>query len=192
MALVARPHDARDDLGERAGRLDRLLATRLDDGARDGAGVALLAQRGDDGGELALAGARDDVGRARAGAPHAHVERAVEAEREAALGVVELHRGDAEIEHDAVDRGAPCRAAIDRRDRRTVLDQRRAGRALRATSVGAARDRVADRDRCRSRARPAVCQDRARVAAGAECGVDIDAAVTHREPLDGAAASTGM
>ena len=38
-----------------------------------------------------------------AGPRHAHVERAVGAEREAAIGLVELHRGDADVEHDAID-----------------------------------------------------------------------------------------
>ncbi len=75
-----------------------------DDGARDRAGMPLLAERSDDGGEVALGGLRHHVGGARPVAAHAHVERAVEAERKAALGLVELHRRDAEIEHDAVDR----------------------------------------------------------------------------------------
>ena len=34
---------------------------------------------------------------------HAHVERAVGLEREAAVGAVELHRADADIERDGVD-----------------------------------------------------------------------------------------
>ena len=34
---------------------------------------------------------------------HAHVERAVVLEREAALGLVDLHRADADIERDRVD-----------------------------------------------------------------------------------------
>ena len=34
---------------------------------------------------------------------HAHVERAVAAEREAAIRLVELHRRHADIEHDAID-----------------------------------------------------------------------------------------
>ena len=38
-----------------------------------------------------------------AGLRHAHVERPVGAEGEAALGLVELHRGDADVEHDAVE-----------------------------------------------------------------------------------------
>ena len=95
---------------------------RPDDRARDRTRVALFAQRGDDGGEIALAGARDDVGRARAVAPHAHVERAVEPERKSARGLVELHRRNAEIEHDAVDRRALA-ATIDSQIREAILDQ---------------------------------------------------------------------
>ena len=74
------------------------------DRARDVAGEALLAERRDDLREVALGGRIDQIGRARARAAHAHVERAVVAEREAALGLIELHRGDAEVEQDAVDR----------------------------------------------------------------------------------------
>ena len=49
----------------------------------------------------------DDIGGAgpvavRSG--HAHIEGAVGLEGEAARGVVELHRGDADVEHDAVAR----------------------------------------------------------------------------------------
>ena len=35
---------------------------------------------------------------------HAHVERPLVAEREAALGLVDLHRRHADVEHDAVER----------------------------------------------------------------------------------------
>ena len=34
---------------------------------------------------------------------HPHVERAAEPEREAAIGLIELHRGDADVHHDAID-----------------------------------------------------------------------------------------
>ena len=37
------------------------------------------------------------------GLRHAHVERAVTQEGEAALGLVDLHGGDADVEHHAVD-----------------------------------------------------------------------------------------
>ena len=93
-----RPHHALDDVGERPRGADRRFAARRDDGAGDGAGVALLAERLDDVGEIALGRRRDHIGGGRAGVAHAHVERTVEPEREAALGLVELHRGDAEIE----------------------------------------------------------------------------------------------
>ena len=73
------------------------------DRARHRAGVALLAERRDDGGKIALGGVRHHVGGARPVAAHAHVERTVETEREAALRLVELHRGDADVEQHAVD-----------------------------------------------------------------------------------------
>ena len=57
----------------------------------------------EDVGELRLRSLVDEIGGARPVALHAHVERAVVAEREAALGLVELHRRHADIEHDAVD-----------------------------------------------------------------------------------------
>ena len=86
--------------------------------------MPLLAELEDDVGEIALRGLRHHVGGARAVAAHAHVERAVEPEREAALGLIELHRGHAEIEHDAVDRGVAefFRDAIELGEAR--LDQR--------------------------------------------------------------------
>ena len=49
-------------------------------GAGNGAGVTLFAQRGDDGSKVALGGVRDHIGRTRPAAAHAHVERAVEPE----------------------------------------------------------------------------------------------------------------
>ena len=47
--------------------------------------------------------ARDDVGGGGPVAAHAHVERPILAEPEATLRRVELHRGNAEVEHDAID-----------------------------------------------------------------------------------------
>ena len=92
-----------DEIGELPCRLEGLPAARLDDGARDRAGAALLAVVVEDVGEFRFRRLVDEVGGARALALHAHVERAVAAEREAALRLVELHGGDADVEHDAVD-----------------------------------------------------------------------------------------
>ncbi len=114
---------------------------------------------------------------------HAHVERTVEPEREAALGLVELHRGHAEIEHDAVHRGVAefFRDAIERGE--ALFDQREpaAGRL------------APGRRRCAtalwSRSMPMTCgigggEDRAAVAAGAEGAVDVDAAVANIQELE--------
>ena len=96
-------HHTRHDVGKRARARDRRLFPRGDDGARDAARVALLAEDIDDVGELGLGSLRDHVGCGRAVTGHPHVERTVEAKREAAPGLVELHRGDADIHHHAVD-----------------------------------------------------------------------------------------
>src|SRR5258705_10923417 len=96
-------YDPRDDIGERAGGFDRRLVTGTHDGTGDRAGVTFFAERLDDRGKVPIAGAGDDICRARTVAAHAHVERAVEAEREATGGFVELHRRHADVEHDAVD-----------------------------------------------------------------------------------------
>ena len=95
-------HHAPDDVGQRFGGADRCHLPGRDDGEGDAARMALLAELEDDIGEIALARLRHHVGGARAVDAHAHVKRPVEPEREAALGLVELHRGHAEIEHDAV------------------------------------------------------------------------------------------
>ena len=80
------------------------LAAVGDDGAGDAAGRALLAVLEENVGERRLGQAVDEVGGRGAGLAHPHVERAVLLEGEAAGGLVELHRGDADVEHDAVER----------------------------------------------------------------------------------------
>ena len=120
---------------------------------------------------------------------HAHVERPVEAEREAALRRVELHGGNAEVEHHAVDfretgvaRGVveigepvfdQCQPAVRR------LHQIRAQRDGASVAIDA--DHLAI----------GRGQHGARIAAGAEGGVDIDAAVANIEELDRGAAEHG-
>ena len=141
-------------------------------------------------GEIALGGRVHQIGGARPVAAHAHVERAVVAEREAALGLIELHRRDAEIEHDAVDRrdGRDCARPCSRSEKRSSTSVSRPCAA--STSSSAARDRVAvavDADD----ARAAAAQDRARVAAGAERAVDIDAAVARLQVLEHLAGEHG-
>ena len=180
-------HDTRDDLGQRPRRGDGALAARLDDRARNGAGMTLFAQYRDDEPEFALTGARNDVGRARAVPAHAHVERPVEAKRKAARGIVDLHRRDADVEHDAVDRG---RAADDGfQVGEPVLDQIEPalGCLDQAKALGDRALIAIDADDAGAGRR----QDRLRIAAGAEGGVDVKSAVANAKPFDGAAAEHG-
>jgi len=148
--------------------------------------MPLLAERGDDRGEIAFAGAGDNIGRIRAVVPHPHVERAVQPERKPALGLVELHRRRAKIEYNTVGRSF--------RDDRLQIAEALLHQFEPAPSfpdqIGAAGDRALiaiDADHTCARR----VQDRARVTAGAEGGIDVDAAVMHREPLDNAAAEHG-
>src|SRR5690242_9011534 len=92
-----------DDLDAPARALDRVLAPAPDDRTRDLARVALLAVVLEDPRQLALAFLVDELaGRELGGRVHAHVERRVGRVREAALGPVDLHRGDSEVEQDRV------------------------------------------------------------------------------------------
>src|SRR5712671_653986 len=92
-----------DRVDELPGALERLLPPAADNRPRDLLRVPLLAIAAEDGHELALAPAVDDVAGAHVlGRIHAHVEWRVGGVREPALRPVELHRGDAEIEQDRV------------------------------------------------------------------------------------------
>ena len=91
------------DVDELPGALDRLLDATPDDPARDLARVALFAVAPEDRLELALVVRREDVGRAPlVRRIHPHVERRVGRVREAALGPVDLHRGETEVEQNGV------------------------------------------------------------------------------------------
>ena len=140
-AVGPRVDHGADDVGERAGGRDRRLGAGRDDGAcatrrakRSSPSVAMIA------GEIALGGVRDHIGGARSVAAHAHVERTVEPERKAALGLVELHRRHADVEHHAVD-GLVAELARHRVEiGEPVLDQREAAADLQ-DQPGAVRDR---------------------------------------------------
>src|SRR5215475_2243369 len=113
---------------------------------------------------------------------HAHIERTVEAEREAALGGIELHRGNAEVERDPVDRfdSEACRNLVERREA-ALRDREPAAKLI--DQIGGARDRALV---AVDRQHPAVGrgEDRARIAAGPEGPVDVDAARSDAEMLD--------
>ena len=148
--------------------------------------MALLAEDKNDIGEIAFARAGDHIGRVRALAAHAHVERPVETERESALGPIELHGGDAEVEHNAIDgvEAGVVRRAIEIGE--ALFDQRETA-TRRLHQVRAKRDRrlvAVDADYFAIRGG----ENGTGIAAGAESGVDIDAAVVNVEEVDGGAA----
>ena len=92
-----------DRVDELAGPLERLLTPSPANRPGDLAGVALLAELAEDRGQLALARLVDELagGQLRVRV-HAHVERRVDRVREAALGEVDLHARDAEVEQHRV------------------------------------------------------------------------------------------
>ena len=101
-------------------------------------------------------------------------------EREAALGLVELHGGDADVEHDAVGGGSRGRSATARsrklawtrsRARRTARAGRAEGQGLSSASSPSSRP-------------PALLEQDAGMATGPDRAVDVTAAVARRQQRD--------
>jgi len=111
------------------------------------------------------------------------------AEGKSTRRLVELHRGDTEVEDDAVDRVIAAAARDRFQIGEFVLHQDEPAAGL-AHEVGAARDRAlvtVDADDVAVRRR----EDIAGVAAGTEGRVDVDAAGADREEFDRGAAEHG-
>ena len=106
---------------------------------------------------------------------HPHVERAIEAERKTAAGLVDLHRGHPDIHHHAVDGMRALRGANFGEIGEPILDQGQP--AVRSIDkVESARDGGAvaiDADHARIRR----IEDGLGITAGAKGGIDIDPAV---------------
>ncbi len=173
-----------DRLDEVARALERLLAAASHDRAGDLPRVALLAVAAEDLCELALARLVHELAcRELRGRVHAHVERRVGRVREAALGPVELHRRDAEVEQDRVRAARRCRRAGSSTTEKSPRRNRACTPARRLEAVEVrARGRVAvDRDQLAAAAQVG-CQQLG-VAAGAEGGVDDGLPGLDREEL---------
>ncbi len=83
-----RAHDRR----QFAGAADRAALPSGDNRPGDTPGEALLAERADELGQRILRELRDEIGGIGPGIAHAHVERAIEAERKPPFGAIELYR----------------------------------------------------------------------------------------------------
>ena len=144
--------------------------------------MPLLAKDVDDVGKLGLGGFCHHVGSGRAILSHPHIERAVEPERKAAIALVELHRGHADIHHDTVDGCDTLGCADLRQIGKAILDQGQpAVEAVHEIKPAGDRGAVAvDADDLRSRD----LQQHPAIAAGAEGGVDINATGARCELLD--------
>ena len=132
--------------------------------------------------EVALARLVDEIGGGQVGgAIHAHVERNVGRVREAAVGMVELHRRDAEVEQDRVRLDAVRRQLLEH-ERELAAQQARLEAAvapLEALEVRPDRRVAVDRDVAAATVQ--VGGEQLRVAAGSERAVDDGLARAHRE-----------
>ena len=151
--------------------------------------MTLLAEDVDDVGEIGLGGPGDDIRRGRTVMSHPHVERAVEAERKTAAGLIDLHRGHPDIHHHAVDGAYALRGANLGEIGEAVLDQGQpAIRSVDEVKTSGDGGAVAiDADH----ARIGRIENGPAVAARAEGGIDIDPAVAGAEHCDGLGAEHG-
>ena len=162
---------------------DEAFGARADDGARHLAGAAFLAVTIDNVGEVCFRQSIHRVGRAgaafRGGTFHAHVQRPVGAEGKAALGLVELHGGHAEIQRHAVQRRLQPVGQQGLHVAEAALDDLQApgvtGRQFAAARHGAGIAVDAPDGAVGG------LQDRAAVAAGAEGAVNVNGAVARRQ-----------
>jgi len=93
-----------DHLGQLQRADERLVGAIGNDRSRDARRLPLFAELAEDPHQLRFGGRVDDVCRAHAlPRAHSHVERTVVHETEPARRVVELRRGDAEVEQNAVE-----------------------------------------------------------------------------------------
>ena len=164
-----------DDIGQVERAAERLLGAPAHQGAGDAARLPLVAIDKEDAGELGLFGAVDQIGGAGTLAAHPHVERAVAHERKAALGLVELHRRDAEVKGHAIARASDMAFHLGK----LVLDQSKAaGCGQRRGETGGGGIAIEGDDL------GARVQKRSAVAAGAEGGVDHPLAGAGRDGRD--------
>ncbi len=154
---------------------------RGDDCAGNRSRPWLLAILLDHKGNVGLVGLVEEFRRSQPGLAHAHVEWAVLTKGEAALGLVELHRTDPDIEHDRVDRGQASLLQHPVHLAEPFLDQRQPGIGDECRPV---RDRIriavetdhSPRPRSEQGARIAPCPERAvdyRVARDGADGRDV-------------------
>ncbi len=95
---------ALDGVGQVQGALERRLGPAAGQGGGDAARLALLTIEPENAGQLGRLGGVDQVGGALALARHAHVQRPVAHEREAAIGLVQLHGRHAQVQHHSIHR----------------------------------------------------------------------------------------
>ena len=161
--------------------LERLFHPAAQDGRGDPARLALVAVQFEDVSHRPVVPAVDDVGGGLARIAHPHVQRTVAHEGKAALGLVQLHRGNPNVEHHTVQ---PRLAAVGKGLGQTgegCTHQPELARIVVGHSLGMRLHRriAIEGDHCR-----AGRQNRAGIAAGPEGGVDDHIAGNRSQGLD--------
>lgn len=118
--------DPHDDLTQLGGRFDWMVHPRTDDRSGDSTGLTLVTESPEDRGNLVLIEEVDQVaGRSPLSGIEPHVERRIESERETAVGLIELERGNSKVEKNPVqipdplahrDGGQVAEVSVDRHE----------------------------------------------------------------------------
>ncbi len=164
---------------QRAG--EGLLDPATQDGGRDPARLTLVAVELEDMGQRPVVPGIDDVGGGHALIAHPHVQRPVAHEGEAALGLIQLHGRDADVEDGAVQLGLAAFLERLGQAREWGADQLEAIREVARHGLG---ERLHRRVAIQRHDLGPALEDGAGVAAGSEGGVDDDIARLGGERLD--------
>ena len=178
---VRRQHVA-NDRSESCRRGDGRHAASGNNRTRDAAGRAFFTEVEQQVGKLALRQRVDQIGCGRAGTIHPHIQRAIATKREAASRFVELIGGHAHVQHHAVKSGNAALGQQVEHVAELAVDQMQAAWEP-GGEAGAAGDGVriaVDRPQCAGRR----VQDRAGIAAAAECAIQVNAAGARSEHAD--------
>jgi len=181
------PHGLPDDTGELGGRPQRLAGARGHDGPRDAPRPGLFAVFEEERCERRFIPGVHDVGGCWAAGRwvHAHVEGAFEGEGESPVGALDLERGEAQVEEDAIGgrdtcfRGDPVEFAEVRVDEADPPPKRCQPRARELQRLGV----LVDAEESSAWSEPA--GDGLGVAAEPGGAVDVGAVLADVEPVEG-------
>jgi len=178
-------HATRHQCGQFAGALQRMRGTGTNDLGSDSVREALFTQGCDHVTYLRNASVRKPHGYGLAARRvHAHIERTVFAEAEAARGLVELRRSDAQIEQDSIAmRTRSLRAHKRAEFGELTMHKMQSSLARKTCAPGRDGLRIAI-DRNELSFRPKRLEDARAVTTASECRVDVETDRAQRQGRD--------